>query len=105
MQQHSNLLVAVTILLIVSACSYQVDGIDLEGPCANMQCGEGLKCIEDWRDNARCVCNTRCGLVREPVCGTDGRTYSNYCVLDLAICQSGGDISAVCGPDGRPNLD
>jgi len=30
----------------------------------------------------------RCGFKREPVCGTDNKTYTNYCHLAQASCQS-----------------
>ena len=37
----------------------------------------------------------------DPVCGTDGKTYPNKCVLDIATCKSNGKIQfkhkGVCG--------
>lgn len=37
-------------------------------------------------------CPFTCLMVHDPVCGSDGKTYSNSCVLKLASCKSGGKI-------------
>uniref|UniRef100_T1JHP9 Kazal-like domain-containing protein n=1 Tax=Strigamia maritima TaxID=126957 RepID=T1JHP9_STRMM len=42
--------------------------------------------------NQQFNCQTNCPSVFSPVCGTDGRMYSNRCQLNVANCQSNGRI-------------
>ncbi|XP_042227178.1 four-domain proteases inhibitor-like [Homarus americanus] len=37
-------------------------------------------------------CNSSCIEIYQPVCGTDHKTYSNKCYLQLATCRSNGRI-------------
>ena len=32
--------------------------------------------------NATCQCNTLCPIIYAPVCGTNNKTYPNFCVME-----------------------
>ena len=33
-------------------------------------------------------CGMRCSMIRKPVCGSNGKTYGNKCLLDMAKCEA-----------------
>ncbi|XP_068238968.1 LOW QUALITY PROTEIN: follistatin [Palaemon carinicauda] len=55
--------------------------------CKGVKCGEDRKCVV--RCGApRCVCSPQCHLKhKEPICGSDGRTYSSECHLLKRACR------------------
>ena len=38
-------------------------------------------------------CNQICPMNYEPVCGTDGNMYGNYCILENVECETHGTVS------------
>eukprot|EP00106_Octopus_bimaculoides_P019195 XP_014786637.1 PREDICTED: follistatin-like isoform X1 [Octopus bimaculoides] len=66
--------------------------------CSNIVCPSGKTCLTDPR-NGRPVCygcNRHCEHVPSVrVCGTNNRTYENYCDLSASACKQGIYIKAV----------
>ncbi|GFW86533.1 hypothetical protein TNCV_4333171 [Trichonephila clavipes] len=90
-------------------------------PCQGVECPNSQVCQLDEHRNAICRCNAVCSDDMRPVCGSDGRTYSNECTLRVEACKFrknirvvySGECSAgknpceniVCGPFEDCNID
>ncbi|XP_047394467.1 agrin isoform X4 [Sciurus carolinensis] len=81
------------------------------GPCEQAECGSGDagsgedgECEQErcrqrggvWDEDSEdgpCVCDSSCqGVLRSPVCGSDGVTYGSECDLKRARCESQGEL-------------
>ena len=50
--------------------------------CANIKCNFGARC-----ENGRCVCPVSCPDTNNPVCASNGQTFSNECEMDMFACK------------------
>ena len=58
--------------------------------CGGGKCTHGAKCdLDATKGNTYiCNCNTFCPQVNDPVCGSDGKDYSNECLMNVSVCST-----------------
>ncbi|RDD45762.1 Follistatin [Trichoplax sp. H2] len=60
--------------------------------CQNIQCSDGKVCLTDPKTNSpRCsTCsNLPCNVsLNHPICGNNGKTYKNWCIMHQHSCQT-----------------
>lgn len=70
-------------------------------PCLGVHCPFGAACAVK-NGEAECVCQRACSGPYDPVCGSDGLTYSSMCELEATACALGREIRvAHRGPCGQ----
>lgn len=92
----------------VKDMSYKPRAPIIEEPCEKQYCSYGANCVTDAQGRARCECPADCPDVDAPVCGTDGVTYANHCLLRKKSCQDETNTrvhhSGECGSAGDDAL-
>ena len=80
-----------------TACENQTELMVLyDGPCRNacinVTCGYGEECIVK-KGRPHCTCWRNCSVTTEKVCGSDGITYHNECVLSAKSCLRASNVT------------
>ena len=65
--------------------------------CSTTQCTAEQKCVYDVTTGPKCVCrlNTDCSSLLNSLCGSDGRSYTNECIMKATGCREGRSIEKV----------
>ncbi len=96
-------------MMTSSACWCVGTGAGPGHVCSHFRCSSGGHCVEDGRGRPACHCPP-CGGEWDPVCGSDGVTYTNPCRLRYEACSRNKSLDVVskglCSkPPDPPNLN
>ena len=79
----------------VNLLFYKVNLLFFSDPCHGHRCPVSQVCQLDDNRNPICRCNSLCNLEFSPVCGSDGRTYSNECIMNAEACKNRKEIRRI----------
>ena len=66
--------------------------LDLD-PCTNTSCKYYSHCVASSPHQYTCVCENSCPSYEEQVCASNGRTFTNLCLLRKEICRTSGNYT------------
>jgi len=62
-------------------------------PCTNASCKYYSHCVASSPHQFTCVCENSCPSYEEQVCASNGRTFTNLCLLRKEICRTSGNYT------------
>lgn len=89
------------------ACEKRRDNLEVRfqgrcNPCQMLSCDSGTEChlvpddpTDDHTREAKCMCSNNCPDDFVPICGSNGKTYLNECVMKLDGCRRRLDLHLV----------
>ena len=79
---------------LFSFCSKQMNMsiADLD-PCSNASCKYHSHCVSLSPNQFTCACEGSCPSYEEQVCASNGRTFTNLCLLKQEICRTRGNYT------------
>lgn len=76
----------------ITSIEYLMFSVFFADPCDGFKCPQDLICQLNLDRKPNCRCGGMCAYDLKPVCGSDGRTYSNDCLMRVEACKSSLDI-------------
>ena len=62
-------------------------------PCSNASCKYHSHCVSLSPNQFTCACEGSCPSYEEQVCASNGRTFTNLCLLKQEICRTRGNYT------------
>lgn len=66
-----------------------------EDPCDTVSCKYHSTCRLGPNHVTSCACQKSCPATKQPVCGSNGQTYNNECLMKQNSCKKRDDIQLI----------